>query len=78
MSAKSDAAITSSCGSAEVTFSAPDPGADGVYYVGIFDSSGTQLYPDPACDIANPGGGGDSGAPDPCEGATTLSYGAAE
>lgn len=73
-------AMTSVCGTAQATFDAP-ANAPGTWYVGFFDSAGTQVYPDPACDITQPPGTGvdtgDTGFVDPCSGALTLTYGGA-
>jgi hypothetical protein len=60
--------VTSVCGSAEVSFTAPDL-ADGTYYVLIVDSAGDQVYPG-ACD---PGDTADTGGS--CGAALTVTYG---
>lgn len=81
--AKSDVPLTSVCSSATVTFTAPAPSSDGTWYVGFFDSNGTQVSPDPACDITQPAGSitnpdtGDTGWVDPCAGALAITYGGA-
>jgi hypothetical protein len=73
--------VETACGSARVTFTAPDLAA-GTWYVGVFDLAGAQLYPDPACDITVPAATGDTAeqdtaTPDPCAGVPTLTYGGA-
>ncbi len=79
--ATTDAQLTSVCSSATVTFTAPAPSTDGTWYVGFFDSTGTQVSPDPACDITQPAGSitnpdtGDTGWVDPCSGALAITYG---
>ncbi|MBN1337227.1 MAG: hypothetical protein JXB39_14810 [Deltaproteobacteria bacterium] len=75
--------LTSVCGTSQVSFTAPNPGEAGTWYVGIFDASGkTQIYPDPACDISVPYGAVDTGITDTaegdsCAGVPTLTYGGA-
>jgi len=76
-------AITSVCSTAQASFTAPDPGA-GCWYVGFLDSTGTQVFPPPECDITQDcsvsqtiGDTADTGAYDPCGGALTLTYGGA-
>jgi hypothetical protein len=78
--------LASQCGTAQVTFAAPQRDA-GTWFVGFFDTAGTQVYPDPACDITVPVEAyvppvdpdtSDTAAPyDPCGGAFTLTYGGA-
>jgi hypothetical protein len=73
--------IEASCGTARATFTAPGLPA-GTWYVGVFDLAGTQIFPDPACDITQPVATGDTAeqdtaTPDPCAGAPTLAYGGA-
>ncbi len=78
-----DAQLTGVCSTAQVTFTAPAPSADGAWYIGFFDSTGTQVYPDATCDITLPAGSitnpdtGDTGWVDPCAGAVALTYGGA-
>ncbi len=76
-----DIALNSTCGTAVVSFEAPDL-EPGEYYVGLFDSQGQQVYPDAECDISIPVGGespdtgmaGPASNDDLCSGTWTLSY----
>jgi len=79
--------LSSVCSTAQVGFAAPARDA-GTWFVGFFDAEGTQLFPDPACDITIPVSEyvppvdpdtSDTAAPyDPCAGALSLTYGGAE
>jgi len=74
-----DLDLTSVCGTSQASFTAPKL-PEGSWYVGIFDLTGAQVYPDAECDITLPAGSGgpfDSGNPDPCAGVPALTYGGA-
>jgi len=76
-----DQPLTAVCSTATATFVAPAVSKPAAWYVGFFDSAGTQLSPDPACDITLPAGSitnpdtADTAWVDPCSGAATLTYG---
>lgn len=76
-------AITSTCSTASVTFTAPDLPA-GDYYVAIVDSAGNLVFPDAAsgCDTTGAVGasvtGSDTAAVDPCDGVPVVTYGGGE
>lgn len=82
-SSEEDLPVATVCGTAQVTFSAPqmDPGT---WRIGFFDMEGNQVYPDPACDITVPvesyeppadADTTDTAWPwDPCAGSLTLQY----
>ena len=88
-----DVPITSNCGSADVSFSAPD-NTDGTWIVAFYDAQGSRISPSDECDITQPVEVSDDtgsytdyvydvyypdsgGEDDPCSGALILTYGGA-
>jgi IPT/TIG domain len=71
--------LTSVCGSAQATFTAPAV-ADGCHYLSFYDSAGTELFPASGCDVSldcstDQSVTADTGVTDPCSGVPTLTYG---